>query len=86
MTNLVYGLVDPRTLLVRYVGLSATGLKRACAHRLPSALAGAFAARAGHSPETIAKIRASNLGQKRPSSVGLAVAESNRRRVKERLK
>lgn len=35
-----------------------------------------------HSEATRAKMRASNLGQKRPPSVGLAVAESNRRRAR----
>jgi len=33
MRNIIYGLVDPRTLLVRYVGLSSTGEKRPQAHR-----------------------------------------------------
>lgn len=36
--NLIYGLVDPRTLLVRYVGLSSIGLKRARQHRMPGRL------------------------------------------------
>lgn len=36
MRNLIYGLVDPRTLLVRYIGLSATGLVRPKVHRRPS--------------------------------------------------
>ena len=34
--NLIYGLVDPRTLLIRYVGLSSRGLDRPRAHRRPS--------------------------------------------------
>lgn len=33
MTNVIYGLVDPRTLLVRYVGLSVQGRRRANQHR-----------------------------------------------------
>lgn len=39
MNGVIYGLVDPRTLLVRYVGLASRGLKRARAHRVPSRLA-----------------------------------------------
>lgn len=35
-TNLIYGLIDPRTLLIRYVGLSSQGLSRPKAHRRPS--------------------------------------------------
>lgn len=34
--NLIYGLVDPRTKLVRYVGLSTTGMKRPQQHRRPA--------------------------------------------------
>lgn len=34
--NLIYGLVDPRTLLVRYVGKSTNGLRRPRDHRMPS--------------------------------------------------
>lgn len=34
-TRLIYGLVDPRTLLIRYVGSSTTGLSRPNAHRTP---------------------------------------------------
>ena len=34
--NLIYGLIDPRTILIRYVGLSSTGLKRPRCHRRPS--------------------------------------------------
>ena len=30
--NLIYGLIDPRTLLIRYVGLSSTGMKRPRQH------------------------------------------------------
>ena len=37
---LIYGLVDPRTLMVRYVGLSARGLKRPLHHGKDFALAG----------------------------------------------
>lgn len=33
MANVIYGLVDPRTLLVRYVGLSTQGARRAIQHR-----------------------------------------------------
>lgn len=33
---LIYGLVDPRTRLIRYVGLSSSGLRRPRAHRCPS--------------------------------------------------
>lgn len=36
--HIIYGLVDPRTLMVRYVGLSSSGLSRAHRHRLPSVL------------------------------------------------
>lgn len=35
---LVYGLIDPRTLLIRYVGLSITGMRRPESRRLASAL------------------------------------------------
>lgn len=35
---LIYGLVDPRTLLVRYVGLSRTGMVRPYKHGMPSCL------------------------------------------------
>jgi hypothetical protein len=38
MPDLIYGLVDPRTLLVRYIGSSATGMRRPRAHRHPSIL------------------------------------------------
>lgn len=31
--NIIYGLVDPRTLMVRYVGLSSRGLVRPNEHR-----------------------------------------------------
>lgn len=34
--HLIYGLIDPRTLLIRYVGLSATGMRRPENRRLPS--------------------------------------------------
>lgn len=56
--------------------------------RSPESVRRQFASRAGyrHTPETIAKIRASNLGQKRPPSVGLAVAESNRRRARKAIR
>ncbi len=37
-TTIVYGLVDPRTLLVRYVGKSAVGFRRPKSHRRPSTL------------------------------------------------
>lgn len=33
MRNLIYGLIDPRTRLIRYVGLSATGMVRPRKHR-----------------------------------------------------
>lgn len=36
--NFIYGLVDPCTWLVRYVGLTRIGLKRARQHRMPSRL------------------------------------------------
>jgi len=36
--NFIYGLVDPRTLLVRYVGLSSTGMERPWEHTSPSKL------------------------------------------------
>lgn len=36
---LIYGLVDPRTSEVRYIGKSATGMKRPNLHRKPSCLA-----------------------------------------------
>lgn len=32
MQNIIYGLVDPRTLLVRYIGLSTSGLYRPRSH------------------------------------------------------
>lgn len=35
LSNLVYGLVDPRTRLVRYIGKSTTGMKRPSQHRRP---------------------------------------------------
>lgn len=35
---LIYGLVDPRTLLIRYVGLSSDGLRRPAKHREPRPL------------------------------------------------
>lgn len=35
---IIYGLVDPRTLMVRYVGLSSSGLKRALSHGKTHAL------------------------------------------------
>ncbi len=38
MQNLIYALVDPHTLLVRYIGLSSTGMKRPRDHRNPSQL------------------------------------------------
>lgn len=31
--NLIYGLIDPRTRLIRYVGLSSTGMRRPRRHR-----------------------------------------------------
>jgi hypothetical protein len=34
--HIVYGLVDPRTLLIRYVGKSGSGLNRPKTHRQPS--------------------------------------------------
>jgi hypothetical protein len=34
--NLIYGLIDPRTRLIRYVGLSSTGMKRPQDHRRSS--------------------------------------------------
>ena len=36
---MIYGLVDPRTLLVRYVGMSSTGMRRPNDHGRPAALA-----------------------------------------------
>jgi hypothetical protein len=33
MRRFIYGLIDPRTRLVRYVGLTTTGMKRPNAHR-----------------------------------------------------
>jgi len=58
--------------------------------RTPESIANQIASRRKNgytpSPETRAKLRASNIGKKRPPSVGIAVAESNRRRTKERLK
>ena len=38
MKNLIYGLVDPRTKLVRYVGMSSIGMKRPRRHRSASRL------------------------------------------------
>lgn len=38
-SRLIYGLVDPRTMLIRYVGSSATGLRRPNAHRTRKELA-----------------------------------------------
>lgn len=35
---LIYGLIDPRTRLIRYVGMSSSGLKRPSAHRRASQL------------------------------------------------
>lgn len=35
-SNLIYGLIDPRTLLIRYIGLSSNGMKRPRNHRNPS--------------------------------------------------
>jgi hypothetical protein len=35
-TNLIYGLIDPRTLLIRYVGLSSRGMRRPKEHRRSS--------------------------------------------------
>lgn len=35
-TNLIYGLVDPRTLLIRYVGMTSNGMRRPKDHRRPS--------------------------------------------------
>lgn len=37
MKTFIYGLVDPRTLLVRYVGLSSTGMRRPLDHRSKAA-------------------------------------------------
>ena len=37
-SNIIYGLVDPRTLLVRYVGKSTHGMTRPREHRRPSRL------------------------------------------------
>lgn len=34
--HLIYGLIDPRTLLIRYVGLSSNGMRRPRNHRWPS--------------------------------------------------
>jgi len=34
--HLIYGLIDPRTLLIRYIGMSATGMHRPENRRLPS--------------------------------------------------
>ena len=39
-TSFIYGLVDPRTGLVRYVGKTKNGYKRAFMHQLPSKLKG----------------------------------------------
>lgn len=38
-SNLIYGLMDPRTQRVRYVGKSTTGLTRPKSHQCPSLLA-----------------------------------------------
>jgi hypothetical protein len=35
-SNLIYGLIDPRTRLIRYVGLSSRGMRRPKEHRLRS--------------------------------------------------
>jgi hypothetical protein len=136
VTNLIYGLVDPRTLLVRYVGYSSTGVRRPRQHRsafelrkrthktawIKSLLAEgleytivvleevssrdtladaerfwiAFGRACGWpltnltdggegllnpSDETRAKMRTSNLGQKRHARVGQAIGAANRQRV-----
>lgn len=38
MRNLIYGLKDPNTLAIRYVGQSSTGMRRPRSHFLPSSL------------------------------------------------
>src|SRR5690242_2440771 len=37
-SNLIYGLVDPNTSQVRYIGLSSTGFKRPLSHCRPSSV------------------------------------------------
>lgn len=34
--NFIYGLIDPRTLMIRYIGLSSTGVRRPRSHKRPS--------------------------------------------------
>jgi len=36
--NLIYGLIDPRTRLIRYIGMSSTGASRPRHHACPSQL------------------------------------------------
>lgn len=53
---IIYGLVDPRTLLARYIGLSASGLERPSRHRRPSELR-----RHGHKTNWIKALHALGL-------------------------
>lgn len=55
---LIYGLIDPRTRLVRYVGQSSTGLTRPKSHGQPAVLE----RNTGHSGNWIRELRASGLG------------------------
>jgi len=53
----IYGLVDPRTLLVRYVGKTSSGMKRPLSHNEPSRLA----ARPCHRASWILSLRVEGL-------------------------
>lgn len=54
--HIIYGLIDPRTLLVRYVGKSSKGLHRPLDHGRPHGLA-----RAGHRSDWIRELRAAGF-------------------------
>lgn len=54
--RLIYGLVDPRTLLVRYIGLSSHGLARPAKHRYAASLR-----RKSHKNHWIKALRAEGL-------------------------
>lgn len=64
MRNLIYGLIDPRTRLIRYVGLSATGMVRPRKHRNKTRHTGTTAASKIGKPrsaETREKLRVAKL-------------------------
>jgi hypothetical protein len=65
---LIYGLIDPRTLFIRYIGLSSSGMARPAYHRTPSGMK-----ISGHRTSWIKGLRAEGLDY---ATVVLAEASS----------